>query len=95
MSPWIISYFIFKIKIIFVDIPIVLQVIIPTVGSIISVTWFLSKKLSCAKGIAEEAMKQSQDAIRRVERAEDRAEQIHNKLFDKIDEIKTLISNQK
>jgi hypothetical protein len=76
------------------EIPIVLQVIVPTVVSIISVTWFLSKKLSCAKGIAEEALKQSQDAVRRVERAEDRAEQIHTKLFDKIDEIKTLISNQ-
>ena len=77
------------------EIPIVLQVLVPTLGSIISVTWFLSKKLSCAKGIAEESMKQSQEAIRRVERAEDRSEQIHNKLFDKIDEIKTLISNQK
>jgi len=89
-----------------IDNVIIIGGIITILASIIGGTAVIVRKLTCAKGLAEEALRESTEAKEIAEDVkmnsinalkEERKETIetHNRLYDMIGELKDLITNMK
>jgi hypothetical protein len=68
-----------------------LSYIIAIVGSISGATWFISKKLTCAERNSNLAMAKIAELEAQIVQETKSADQHHQRLYDKIDELKHLM----
>ena len=72
-----------------------LSFLVAIVGSIAGATFFISKKLVCAERAADKALKTCDELEELIEKETKYADENHRRLYDKIDEIKTIILKNK
>jgi len=72
-----------------------LSFLVAIVGSIAGATFFISKKLVCAERAADKALKTCEELADLIEKETKYADENHRRLYDKIDEIKTIILKNK
>ncbi len=65
--------------------------IIAIVSSIGAATWFISKKLTCAERNSNLAMAKIAELEQQIVEETKSADDHHRRMYDKIDELKTLI----
>tara|TARA_R110002020_G_scaffold64430_4_gene170954 strand:+ start:443 stop:676 length:234 start_codon:yes stop_codon:yes gene_type:complete len=65
--------------------------IIAIIGSISGATWFISKKLTCAERNSNLAMSKIAEIEQKVMQETNAADDHHRRMYDKIDELKSLI----
>ena len=65
--------------------------IIAIVSSIGAATWFISKKLTCAERNSNLAMTKIAELEQQIVEETKSADEHHIRLYDKIDELKTLL----
>ena len=68
-----------------------LSYIIAIIGSISGATWFISKKLTCAERNSNLAMAKIAELESQIIEETKSADDHHRRMYDKIDELKTLI----
>ena len=68
-----------------------LSYIIAIIGSISGATWFISKKLTCAERNSNLAMSKIAELESQIIEETKSADDQHRRMYDKIDELKTLI----
>jgi hypothetical protein len=68
-----------------------LSYIIAIVTSIAGATWFISKKLTCAERNSNLAMTKIAEFPQQIVEETKSADEHHIRLYDKIDELKTLL----
>jgi len=68
-----------------------LSYIIAIVTSIAGATWFISKKLTCAERNSNLAMTKIAELESQIIEETKSADDHHRRMYDKIDELKTLI----
>jgi len=71
-----------------------LSYIIAIVSSIGAATWFISKKLTCAERNSNLAMAKIAELEQQIVEETKSADDHHRRMYDKIDELKTLILNR-
>ena len=70
-----------------------LSYILAIVSSIAGATWFISKKLTCAERSANLAMSKIADLEQQIVDETIRADDSHKRLYDKIDDLKSILIN--
>ena len=71
-----------------------LSYILAIVSSIGAATWFISKKLTCAERNSNLAMAKIAELEQQIVEETKSADDHHRRMYDKIDELKTLILNR-
>ena len=72
-----------------------LSYLVAVIASIAGATFFISKKLVCAERAADKALKTCEELADLIEKETKYADENHRRLYDKIDEIKTIILKNK
>ena len=72
-----------------------LSYLVAIIASIAGATFFISKKLVCAERAADKALKTCEELADLIEKETKYADENHRRLYDKIDEIKTIILKNK
>ena len=71
-----------------------LSYIIAIVTSIAGATWFISKKLTCAERNSNLAMNKIKELEEQIIEETRSADNHHRRMYDKIDELKSLIMSR-
>lgn len=71
-----------------------LSYIIAIVSSIAGATWFISKKLTCAERNSNLAMNKIAELEQQIVEETKSADDHHRRMYDKIDELKSLIMSR-
>ena len=71
-----------------------LSYIIAIVSSIAGATWFISKKLTCAERNSNLAMNKIAELEQQIVEETKSADDHHRRMYDKIDELKSLIMSK-
>jgi|TARA_R110002020_G_scaffold173341_3_gene364225 hypothetical protein len=71
-----------------------LSYIIAIVTSIAGATWFISKKLTCAERNSNLAMNKIEELEEQIIEETRSADDHHRRMYDKIDELKSLIMSR-
>jgi len=71
-----------------------LSYLIAIISAICGATFFISKKLVCAERASDKALETCEELEKMIRRETKHADDIHTRLFDKIDEIKAILLNK-
>lgn len=72
-----------------------LSYLIAILGSVCGATFFISKKLVCAERASNKALETCDELAKLIDKEVKHSDEIHLKLFDKIDEIKNILLTNK
>ena len=65
--------------------------LIAILGSICGATFFISKKLVCSERASDKALETCAELEKMIDKETEHSDEIHRRLFDKIDEIKNIL----
>ena len=68
-----------------------LSYLIAIISAICGATFFISKKLVCAERASDKALETCAELEEMIKQETKHSNDIHNRLFDKIDEIKNIL----
>jgi hypothetical protein len=72
-----------------------LSYLIAILGSVCGATFFISKKLVCAERASDKALETCDELSKLIDKETKHSDEVHSKLFDKIDEIKNILLKNK
>mgnify|MGYP003643986249 CR=1 FL=1 len=69
--------------------------LVAIISAICGATFFISKKLVCSERASDKALETCTELEKLIDKETKHSDEIHSKLFDKIDEIKNILLKNK